>query len=119
MHYLFYCNDGHDELSRLPDFRPYPEVNTVLFKASAAKAITLMGEANLVMKKITSTSSFSNDLMSAAQQSKQAEVEKLVESAGIKKKPKITYNPDGITMTFQDFVGEKECCHIILQLRWE
>ena len=113
MHYLF------DEWSRLPGFRPYPEVNTELFKASAQKAITLMADANLVMEKIHSTSSYSSDLMAAAQQSNQAEVERLIQSAGIKKKPKITYNPDGITMNFQDFVGDRECCHIILQLRWE
>lgn len=119
MHYLFYIDNGFDEWSRLPVFRPYPEVNTKLFKASAQKAITLMADAILVMEKIHSTSSYSNDLMSAAQQSNQAEVERLIQSAGIKKKPKITYNPDGITMNFQDFVGDRECCHIILQLRWE
>lgn len=119
MHYLFYCNAGRDESNAIPDFRPYPEVNTVLFKTSATKAILLMEDANLVMKKITSSSPFSNDLMAAAQQSNQAQVEHLVDSAGIKKKPKITYNPDGITMTFQDNVGDRECCHIILKLRWE
>jgi hypothetical protein len=118
MHYLFYCKNAAHQSTSWADSRPYPEVNTALFKTSAAKAITLMEDANTVMKKITTSSSFSNDLMSAAQQSNQSEVEQLIQSAGIKKKPKITYNPDGITMNFQDFVADKECCHIILQLRW-
>lgn len=114
MHYLFLCKN----IAHQNDPRPYPEVNTDLFTASAAKAIVLMEDAYAVMKKITTSASFSKDLMSAAQQSKQSEVEKLIETAGIKKKPKITYNPDGITMNFEDFVANKECCHIILQLRW-
>lgn len=118
MHYLFYCRNGLVESGHPPASRPYPDVNTTLFKTSATKAIALMEDANLVMKKITTSNSFSNELMTAAQQSNQAEVEKLIQSAGIKKKPKITYNPDGITMNFQDYVGDKECCHIILQLRW-
>ncbi|GAM14406.1 hypothetical protein SAMD00020551_2556 [Mesobacillus selenatarsenatis SF-1] len=42
----------------------------------------------------------------------------MIQSTGIKKKPKITYNPDGITMNFVDYAGDKECCHIITQLRW-
>ena len=99
--------------------RPFPEVNATLFKTSAQKAISLMDDANLVMTKITSSTSFSSDLMAAAQQSQQNEVERLIQSTGIKKKPKITFNPDGITMNFVDFAGDKECCHIITQLRWE
>ncbi|MBT2679073.1 hypothetical protein J7E38_08665 [Bacillus sp. ISL-35] len=99
--------------------RPYPEVNVTLFKTSAEKAIALMKDANLVMAKITSSSSFSSDLMSAAQQSNTKEVERMIKATGIKKFPKITYNPDGITMNFVDYAGEKECCHIITQLRWE
>ena len=106
------------ESSGLPDSRPYPDVNTTLFKESALKALSLMNDANLVMEKITTSQTFSTDLMRAAQQSKQSEVQRLIQSTGIKKKPEITYNPDGITMNFQDHIEEKECCHIILKLRW-
>jgi hypothetical protein len=118
MHYLFYRQNASGSVNHPQDFRQYPEVNTRLFKQSAAKAITLMEDVNIVMRRITVSDDFSNKLMTAAQQSNQAEVDRLIQSAGIKIKPKITYNPDGITMNFQDFVGEKECCHIILQLRW-
>ena len=99
--------------------RPFPDVNSTLFRTSADKAISLMKDANIVMTKITTSTTFSNDLMAAAQQSQQKEVERLIQSTGIKKKPKITYNPDGITMNFVDYAGDKECCHIITQLRWE
>lgn len=116
MHCLFFHNKGKAENALA---RPYPEVNATLFKSSAEKAILLMKDANLVMTKITSSTSFSSDLMAAAQQSQQKEVERLIQSAGIKKKPRITYNPDGITMNFVDYAGDKECCHIITQLRWE
>lgn len=116
MHCLFFHNKGKAENAPA---RPYPEVNATLFKSSAEKAILLMKDANLVMTKIMSSTSFSSDLMAAAQQSQQKEVERLIQSAGIKKKPKITYNPDGITMNFVDYAGDKECCHIITQLRWE
>lgn len=119
MHYIFCRQNPLSSVDRSQPLRQYPEVNTTLFKQSATKAITLMSDVNIVMKKIETSDAFSKDLMSAAQESKQAEVEKLIKSTGIKKSPKITYNPDGITLNFQDFVGEKECCHIILQLRWE
>ncbi|MEW8969262.1 hypothetical protein [Mesobacillus jeotgali] len=116
MHCLFFQKNrkvGNDSA------RPFPEVNATLFRTSADKAIALMGDANLVMTKITTSTSFSNELMAAAQKSQQKEVERLIESTGIKKKPKITYNPDGLTMNFVDFAGDKECCHIITQLRWQ
>lgn len=115
MHCLFF----HKKHARIDTARPYPEVNATLFKTSAQKAILLMEDANLVMTKITSSTSFSSDLMAAAQQSQQTEVERLIQSTGIKKKPKITFNPDGLTMNFVDYAGDKECCHIITQLRWE
>ncbi|MBT2694947.1 hypothetical protein [Bacillus sp. ISL-55] len=118
MHCLFFHNNRlGDWIETHPD-RPYPEVNATLFRTSAEKAISLMEDANLVMSKITSSDSFSSELMTAAQQSDQKKVERMIQSTGIKKKPKITYNPDGITMNFVDYAGEKECCHIITQLRW-
>lgn len=118
MHCLFFYKNKSNESDEPQGLRPYPEVNPSLFKSSAQKAIALMQDANLVMSKITSSTSFSRDLMSAAQESNQKEVERLIQSTGIKKKPKITYNPDGITMNFTDFVGDRECCHIITELRW-
>ncbi|ESU31211.1 hypothetical protein G3A_17690 [Bacillus sp. 17376] len=118
MHCLFFHNNRLADNVGTNLARPYPEVNATLFRTSADKAITLMKDANLVMTKITSSTSFSNELMAAAQQSDQKEVERMIQSTGIKKKPKITYNPDGITMNFVDYAGDKECCHIITQLRW-
>jgi hypothetical protein len=115
MHCLFFHkNDLHGS----EPGRQFPEVNATLFRTSALKAIALMKDANLVMTKITSSTSFSSELMSAAQESNQKEVERLIQSTGIKKKPQITYNPDGLTMNFVDYAGDKECCHIITQLRW-
>lgn len=116
MHCLFFHKNRKAENGQA---RPFPDVNATLFRASAEKAIALMKDANLVMTQITTSNSLSNDLMAAAQQSQQKEVERLIQSTGIKKKPKITYNPDGLTMNYVDYVGDKECCHIITQLRWE
>ena len=119
MHCLYLYKNRFNDCNDPQATRPYPGVNPTLFRTSAEKAIALMKDATLVMNKITSSSAFSSDLMSAAQQSNQPEVEKLIQSTGIKETPKITYNPDGITMNFVDFAGEKECCHIITQLRWK
>jgi hypothetical protein len=114
MHCLFFHKNTLSDPAR-----PFPEVNATLFRTSAEKAIALMKDANLVMTKITTSTSYSSDLMSAAQESNQKEVERLIKSTGIKKTPKITYDPDGLTMNFVDYAGDKECCHIITQLRWE
>lgn len=119
MHCLFFHKKSMVDSNGTVPTRPFPEVNATLFKTSAYKAISLMKDANLVMTKITTSTSFSSELMTAAQQSKQKEVERLIQSTGIKKKPTVTYNPDGITMKFVDYAGDKECCHIITQLRWE
>jgi hypothetical protein len=112
MHCLFFYKNQPSNT------RPFPEVSATLFKTSALKSIALMKDANIVMSQITSSSSFSKDLMSAAQQSNTKEVERMIRATGIKRMPKIDYNPDGITMNFTDYAGEKECCHIITQLRW-
>lgn len=86
--------------------------------ASADKTLTLMESANLVLSKIKNDSSFAHQLMDFAQKSNTPEVLKLIRRTGVKVVPVVSFNPDGIHMVFDEKLGEVDCCHLIVVVRW-
>jgi hypothetical protein len=86
--------------------------------ASADKTLTLMESAHLVLMKIKNDTSFANQLMNLAQQSNTPEVLQLIRRTGVKVVPAVSFNPDGIHMVFDEKLGEVDCCHIIVNVRW-
>ncbi|NQD65455.1 hypothetical protein HP456_05920 [Bacillus haikouensis] len=96
----------------------FPQVETKTFMASADKTLTLMESAHLVLMKIKNDTSFANQLMNLAQQSNTPEVLQLIRRTGVKVVPAVSFNPDGIHMVFDEKLGEVDCCHIIVNVRW-
>ena len=86
---------------------------------SAHKMQTLVQDAALVLGKINSSKQFAVDLMSAAQQSDKVKVERMIRSTGVRNFPEITYSPVGLHLKFSGDVGKVDCCHLIIDLRWE
>ena len=60
--------------------RQYPPVDPTLFTQSAATAQTLMNDASAILKKLASSKSFATSVMSAAQEGKTKEVQRMIQS---------------------------------------
>ncbi|MFZ0368477.1 MAG: hypothetical protein WAM07_02625 [Halobacillus sp.] len=98
--------------------RPYPEVNTELFMKSAEQMKDLLKEADVLMDHITNSSEWSAELMKAAQQSNKSKVIQLLKSTGVQSKMDTNYTPDGLNIMLYTSVGELDCCHLKLSIRW-
>lgn len=103
---------------RANPYRQYPQVNPSTFMSSAQNMKIIMRDASALLNKMADSREFSYSLMSAAQESNQQKMENLVKSAGIQTSPKVTYNPDGLKLSFTTQVNNVDCCHLTLDLRW-
>lgn len=92
----------------------FPPVNTHKLKLSAKSIQSIMQQSQLLTSKIAESEQFAHDLMSAAQLSNKAEVDKLIASTGITIKFETKYTPDGIQIRFT----EHACCGLTLILDW-
>jgi hypothetical protein len=98
--------------------RQYPPVNPTMFTQSAAAAQTLMNDASIILKRLASSSSFASSVMAAAQEGKTKEVNRMIQSLGIKSKVDLYFNPDGIRFTLSPPPGAFPCCQLVIGLRW-
>ncbi|MDQ0228954.1 hypothetical protein [Metabacillus malikii] len=100
-------------------YRQYNSVDATFFNESAKSMQILMNDASIVLKKLATSKTFANKVMSAAQQSNMSEVENLFKSTGIKSEVETTFNPDGINLKMSSKVGNTDCCHLTIALRWK
>lgn len=98
--------------------RPYQDVDATLFHQSAIAMQALMKDASILLNKLAESKEFDSKIMAAAQQSNTTEVEQLIKSTGIKSKVHTSFNPDGITLKLSSKVGNTECCHLTIAMRW-
>ncbi|HZH62570.1 MAG TPA: hypothetical protein VEY70_24005 [Metabacillus sp.] len=110
--------NGIQAYYHMPFNRQFPQVDPTVFEQSAKSMQTLMKEASLVLTKLAESKDFATKVMSAAQQSNMKEVDELIKSTGIKSQVKTSFNPDGIHMNLSSSIGEAECCHLTIALRW-
>ncbi|MFD2214459.1 hypothetical protein [Metabacillus endolithicus] len=125
---MCYCppnSNAARQIHTIPSFaiypssiRQYPEVDPTLLEQSAKSMQKLMKEASLVLNKLADSKDFATKVMSAAQQSNKQEVDKLIQSTGIKSKVNTTFSPDGINMKLSSAIGGAECCYLTIALRW-
>ncbi|WP_064092842.1 hypothetical protein [Rossellomorea aquimaris] len=99
-------------------YRSFPQVETKTFMSSSDKTLVLLDNAKTVLDRIKSDKNFAFQLMNAAQKSNNQEVHKLITSTGIKVQPIVTFNPDGMRLVFDQTLGEVDCCHVIVIVRW-
>ncbi|MHA7137825.1 hypothetical protein ACRTEV_11140 [Rossellomorea arthrocnemi] len=98
--------------------RNYPPVETKTFMSSAGKTLSLMEDAQKVLQRIKTSDEFSSKFMRAAQQSNLPEVHKLLQTIGTKVQPVVSFNPDGVRLVFDEKLGQVDCCHLIVIVRW-
>jgi hypothetical protein len=102
----------------IPKYRSYPTVDPTLFTESAGAMQQLMKEASVVLKQLSESKEFASEVMGAAQEGKMEKVDQLLKSTGVHAKVKADYNPDGINLKLSSSVGETDCCHLTISLRW-
>ncbi|WP_282139050.1 hypothetical protein [Rossellomorea aquimaris] len=98
--------------------RNYPPVDSNTFMSSAGKTLSLMDDAQKVLQRINHSKDFSKKFMSAAQQSNLPEVHKLLQTIDTKVQPVVSFNPDGVRLVFDEKLGQVDCCHLIVIVRW-
>ncbi|ASF39423.1 hypothetical protein CEH05_09910 [Halobacillus halophilus] len=98
--------------------RLYPEINTELFMKSAEQMKGLLKEADVLMDHITNSSEWTAELMKAAQQSNKSEVIQLLKSTGVQSKMDVSYTPDGLNIMLYTSVGDLDCGHLRISIRW-
>ncbi|WP_226666575.1 hypothetical protein [Metabacillus litoralis] len=98
--------------------RQFPDVDSTLLEKSAKAMRNLMKEASIVLNKLADSKTFANKVMYAAQQSNMDEVNRLIQSTGIKSIVKTSFTPDGINMKLSSSYDNIECCHLTIALRW-
>lgn len=97
-------------------FRQLPEVKPDQFVKSAQSSMALLTDARTLITRFQSKD-YARRIMQAAQASNSNAVNELLRTSGITHLPKIKYNPDGITLDF-DNKNAPPCCYLTLKLRW-
>jgi hypothetical protein len=113
--YQYFGRELDDNVGQRPE---YPDVDATLFNKSAATFRQLIRDASTVLDRLADSKHFAHEVMSAAQISNTSKVEELIQSTGVKSKVDTTFNPDGITMVFQDKVDDTDCCKLTMTIRW-
>ncbi|MED1489800.1 hypothetical protein [Bacillus smithii] len=104
-----------------PDNRQFPVVQINQFTQSARKSLELLRDAQLFLNTVSTNSAYARELMDAAQRSQTTKVIQMIQSIGIRIRPEIYFNPDGLLVRFarMDEDQKKECCRLLLELRWK
>lgn len=98
--------------------RQFPQVDPQMLYESATESMRLMKEASIVLGKFSESKEFGGKVMAAAQESKHDEVQKLIQSLGVKSDVKVNYTPNSLTMEFIAKVENVDCCNLVISLRW-
>lgn len=102
---------------RIPD-PSYPPIDATLFHQSAMKIKPLFEEGAKLSDYIASDKEIAAEIMNAGQTGNQAELDRLVQKAGLKAKVTTKYTPDGIRFEIRDYIGQTNCCVLTMSIRW-
>ncbi|RLL45146.1 hypothetical protein D8M04_09800 [Oceanobacillus piezotolerans] len=119
MYYFFPVYCPYYYTSPVNENRQYPPINPEIFYQSANVMKQLVNDATIVLNKFAESKEFDKQIMVAAQKGNRTEVERLIYSLGIQSKVKINYNPDEIRLEFRSNVNDKECCRLLVAVRWK
>ncbi|MDY0406106.1 hypothetical protein P5G51_012515 [Virgibacillus sp. 179-BFC.A HS] len=101
-----------------PSYRQYPPVDVTLFSKSAESFHTLMNDANIIVRKLSTSKAFAKQVMEAAQAGNKERVRELIASTGVKEKVDVEYNPDQLRLSLTHKVEQTDCCKLTLAFRW-
>jgi len=100
--------------------RTYPPVNINILKSSIQSFPLLMEQGSILLKRL-SNDQFAMRIMRAAQEGKQADVDQLLRSIGLKVPVRTRYTPTGVN--FELYVPAKpgttvSCCSLTISAQW-
>ncbi|WP_058307647.1 hypothetical protein [Gracilibacillus massiliensis] len=98
-------------------YRLYPEIDTALFEQSIQQSQKIANDC-LIMLNAFSNKDFAYQVMSAAQNGNQPEVDRLLDSIKVDSSISSTYTPSGISIKLHTNVQNTPCCLFTIFLKW-
>ncbi|MBU9712186.1 hypothetical protein [Evansella tamaricis] len=98
---------------------PFPPVKTELFEESLYAYEELMEQGKIILNSLQSSKELIRELMNAAQESNDEEVDRIIQSTGVSSIVNTSYTPNGVTFTlYADSESVSRCCTLTMYLRW-
>ncbi|MDQ0219988.1 hypothetical protein ELQ35_02345 [Peribacillus cavernae] len=103
----------------LPFRKQYPKIDVTMFSSSVKSFQMLMGQSSMLLEHLGNPA-FAYKIMEAAQQGKSQEVDRLIQSIGLKVPVTTKYTPTGVTFTLQTRVqsNNPSCCTLTIPMKW-
>ncbi len=98
-------------------FRSYPDIDLTIFDQSIQQSKILANESLIILKEF-SNKIFAYQVMLAAQNGNQQEVDRLLNSLGISSMISTKYTPTGISIELYPKSNESSYCFMNLYLKW-
>ncbi|SHN18468.1 hypothetical protein [Gracilibacillus kekensis] len=98
-------------------YRSYPDIDLTMFEQSIQQSQKIANDC-LIMLNTFSNKEFAYQVMSAAQNGNQQEVDRLLESIGVDSSITSTYTPSGISLKLHTNAYESPCCFFTIFLKW-
>src|SRR5699024_3581126 len=100
--------------------RPYPPTDPTILSETVKEFQTLMQQSELLLNKLSDTD-YSTELMDAAQEGNQTEVDRLIQSINALHVPvQIRYTPSGVIFNLESPAVSQgaNCCRLEITLKW-
>ncbi|KLT17937.1 hypothetical protein AA980_10830 [Neobacillus vireti] len=100
--------------------RTYPPVDTKIF-ASSVKSFRLLMEQGSILLDRLGNLAFAHNMMTAAQQGKNAEVDRMIKSIGLKVPVTTQFSPTGVNFILSTDTGQNQsvnCCSLTIAMKW-
>jgi hypothetical protein len=100
--------------------RSYPPVDIKIFESSVKSFQLLMAQGSLLLNRLGDVS-FAKNIMSAAQQGNNAEVDRLIKSIGLKIPVITKFTPSGVIFVLSTQTTQahpSNCCTLTLNMKW-
>jgi len=107
-------------LVNYPVPRTYPPVDTKIFEDSVKSFRLLMAQGSILLDRLGDVA-FARKVMSAAQQGKNAEVDHLIKSIGLKVPVVTKFTPTGVNFILSTQTTQLEpinCCTLTVAMKW-
>ncbi|KXZ17466.1 hypothetical protein P4T89_05895 [Bacillus nakamurai] len=111
MHYVYLCCPIFPAPFRSP--AAFPPIHAESLTGSAKDAAGMLGDAQLLLQRLSASKELARRILTAAQSSDIAMVKRLVKQTGIKNDFDVTFNPDGIRISLI-----RKQSRFIIALRW-
>lgn len=100
-----------------PENYTYPPVEIDMFQQSLSTSQTLI-QHSMTLVNGFSSDAFIREFMSAAQEGKREEVDRLIQTIGVPIDIETTFTPSGVSFTLRDNANASSCCRLQLYLAW-